>query len=41
MPLARLLLYGTYKEIFGEYKTLSLLDVIKNNIENGVYDLQF
>ena len=35
---ARLLLYGTYKEIFGEYKTLSLLDVIKNNIENGVYD---
>ena len=35
---ARLLLYGTYKEIFGEYKTLSLLDVIKNNIKNGVYD---
>ena len=35
---ARLLLYGTYKEIFGEYKTLSLLDVIKNNIEHGVYD---
>ena len=35
---ARLLLYGTYKEIFGEYKTLSLLDVIKKNIKNGVYD---
>ena len=35
---ARLLLYGTYKEVHGEYKTLPLKDMIKINIERGVYD---
>ena len=35
---ARLLLYTTYKEIFGEYKTLPLRELIDINIDNGVYD---
>tara|TARA_Y200000002_G_scaffold98383_2_gene79761 strand:- start:20661 stop:22973 length:2313 start_codon:yes stop_codon:yes gene_type:complete len=35
---ARLLLYGTYKDIFGEYKTIPLKEIIDLNIERGVYD---
>jgi ribonucleoside-diphosphate reductase alpha chain len=35
---ARLLSYGLYKDVFGEYKTLPLIDMIKNNIGHGVYD---
>ena len=35
---ARLLLYTTYKEIFGEYTTLPLYEIIKTNIDRGVYD---
>jgi ribonucleoside-diphosphate reductase alpha chain len=35
---ARLLLYGTYKDVFGDYKTLSLKEMIKVNIDRGVYD---
>jgi|TARA_X000000950_G_scaffold6956_1_gene7614 ribonucleoside-diphosphate reductase alpha chain len=35
---ARLLLYGTYKDVFGDYKTLPLKEMIKLNIERGVYD---
>ena len=35
---ARLLLYGTYKEIFGDFKTISLYDLIEKNIKNNVYD---
>jgi ribonucleoside-diphosphate reductase alpha chain len=35
---ARLLLYGTYKEIFGDYVTLPLKSLIVQNIKHGVYD---
>ena len=35
---ARLLLYGIYKEIFGDYVTVPLQDLIAQNISNGVYD---
>src|SRR5210317_819396 len=35
---ARLLLYGTYKDVFGDYKTLPLKEMIKLNIDRGVYD---
>jgi ribonucleoside-diphosphate reductase alpha chain len=37
---ARLLLYGVYKDVFGEYKHKSFNDMIKLNIERGVYDPQ-
>ena len=37
---ARLLMYGTYKQVFGDYKTIPLKDMIKVNIERGVYDSQ-
>ena len=37
---ARLLLYGVYKDVFGEYKHKSFIDMIKLNIERGVYDPQ-
>ena len=37
---ARLLLYATYKDIFGEYKTISLKEMIEKNIEHGVYDAE-
>ncbi len=33
---ARLLLYATYKEIFGQYKTLPLYEMITQNIEKKV-----
>jgi len=35
---ARLLLYGTYKEVFGEYATIPLKNLIEQNINSGVYD---
>ena len=35
---ARLLLYATYKDVYGEFKGKSLIDMIKINIERGVYD---
>ena len=37
---ARLLSYGLYKEVFGRYETVPLLDIIKKNVNNGVYDSQ-
>ena len=35
---ARLLSYGVNKEVFGHYEPISLIDMIKTNIERGVYD---
>ena len=35
---ARLLLYGIYKELFGDYVTISLKDLIEKNVSIGVYD---
>ena len=35
---ARLLSYATYKQVFGEYKSIPLKEIIKLNIERGVYD---
>jgi|TARA_R110000822_G_scaffold125591_1_gene260401 ribonucleoside-diphosphate reductase alpha chain len=35
---ARLLLYPIYKESFGQYAPISLYDVIRRNIDRGVYD---
>jgi ribonucleoside-diphosphate reductase alpha chain len=35
---ARLLLYGTYKEVFGGYSTVSLREIINANIKRNVYD---
>ena len=35
---ARLLLYGIYKDLFGDYLTVPLKDLIVKNIEQGVYD---
>ena len=35
---ARLLSYNIYKEVFGEFKTLPISEVINLNIERGVYD---
>jgi ribonucleoside-diphosphate reductase alpha chain len=35
---ARLLLYGTYKEVFGGYSTVSLRSIIDANIDRKVYD---
>ena len=35
---ARLLLYPIYKESFGQYNPSPLIDVIKRNIDRGVYD---
>ena len=35
---ARLLSYGVNKDVFGEYNAITLLDMIKKNIERGVYD---
>jgi ribonucleoside-diphosphate reductase alpha chain len=37
---ARLLSYGLYKEVFGRYETMPLLELIEKNIERGVYDPQ-
>ena len=35
---ARLLLYGTYKEVFGDYCTIPLKNLIEQNVKLGVYD---
>ena len=35
---ARLLSYGLYKEVFGRFESVPLCDIIKKNIERGVYD---
>jgi len=35
---ARLLSYGTNKQVFGEYEPISLREMITKNIERGVYD---
>jgi len=35
---ARLLLYATYKDVFGQYQHKTLLEMIKTNIDRGVYD---
>jgi len=35
---ARLLSYGVNKDVFGEYNAITLIDMIKKNIERGVYD---
>jgi ribonucleoside-diphosphate reductase alpha chain len=35
---ARLLLYPIYKEAFGQFKPITLQEVIDKNIERGVYD---
>ena len=35
---ARLLLYATYKDVYGGFKGKSLIDMIKLNIERGVFD---
>ena len=35
---ARLLSYGLYKDVFGQYDAVPLLEVIKNNIERKLYD---
>jgi ribonucleoside-diphosphate reductase alpha chain len=37
---ARLLAYGLYKEVFGQFEAIPFLDVIKKNIERGVYDAE-
>jgi len=35
---ARLLSYGLYKEVFGQFEAKSLLEMIKLNVGRGVYD---
>jgi ribonucleoside-diphosphate reductase alpha chain len=35
---ARLLTYGLYKQVFGEYSAVPLVDIINANIERGLYD---
>ena len=35
---ARLLAYNLYKEVFGQFLAVSFIDIIKANIERGVYD---
>ena len=35
---ARLLSYGLYKQVFGQYESVPLKDIIVNNISRGVYD---
>ena len=37
---ARLLTYGLYKDVFGEFNAKSFLDIIKANIGRGVYDAE-
>ena len=37
---ARLLLYGTYKEVFGDYVTIPLKNLIQKNVDKGVYDAE-
>jgi len=35
---ARLLSYGLYKQVFGQFESVSFIDIIKSNIERKVYD---
>jgi len=35
---ARLLSYGLYKQVFGQFESVSFIDIIKANIERKVYD---
>jgi ribonucleoside-diphosphate reductase alpha chain len=35
---ARLLSYAIYKQVFGEYKTVTLKEMITQNINRGIYD---
>jgi ribonucleoside-diphosphate reductase alpha chain len=35
---ARLLTYNLYKEVFGQFEAMPFIDMIKLNIERGVYD---
>tara|TARA_B100000900_G_scaffold415664_1_gene446487 strand:+ start:100 stop:2430 length:2331 start_codon:yes stop_codon:yes gene_type:complete len=35
---SRLLLYATYKDVYGEFDNAPLMQMIKTNIERGVYD---
>ena len=35
---ARLLSYGTNKQVFGRYESIPLLEMIQKNIDRGVYD---
>ena len=35
---ARLLSYGINKQVFGEYNAVPLMEIIKRNIDRGVYD---
>ena len=37
---ARLLTYGLYKEVFGQFDAMPFIDIIKNNISRGVYDAE-
>ena len=38
---ARLLGYGVNKQVFGKYENIPFIDMIKKNIERGVYDESF
>src|SRR6056300_825560 len=35
---ARLLTYGLYKQVFGEFTAKPFIEIIKANIDRGVYD---
>jgi len=35
---ARLLTYGLYKEVFGQFEAMPFIDLIKANVKRGVYD---
>jgi len=35
---ARLLLFGLRKEVFGQFQPLHILDLVKRNIDKGIYD---
>jgi ribonucleoside-diphosphate reductase alpha chain len=37
---ARLLTYGLYKEVFGQFDAMPFINIIKNNISRGVYDAE-
>ena len=37
---ARLLLWNVYKEVFGQFQPMPFIDVIKQNVDRGVYDAQ-
>jgi len=38
---ARLLLYGIYKQVFGQYDAMPFVEIIRRNISIGVYDSAF